>query len=251
MLGFSVNLPVKLAKEPLIEAVFEMRFESGAPLSSMLPGILYSQLGTGVTMEQLPLHSLPKELRDNDPNFLYAPLCKISWENNWALVGDKIFAVATKLPYRGWENLKASIIQASTIVLQTGMISSVSRCSLKYVDLLDGVPLEPSECFNLDLSIGGRSAKHNNFHVSLGVQDRGIAHTIQIFSRASASLFDGREVNGPLIDVDSVMSFPSEPPFDFLASLGERTELLHTENKKVIFSSISESAIKYLEPTYA
>lgn len=52
-------LPSKLGKEPLMDAVFEMRFESQVPVASIWPGMLYGMLPGDKSMENLPLISLP------------------------------------------------------------------------------------------------------------------------------------------------------------------------------------------------
>lgn len=44
MICFMNGLPVKLKKEPLISAIFEIRFESLSLASEVLPGILYQKL---------------------------------------------------------------------------------------------------------------------------------------------------------------------------------------------------------------
>lgn len=241
--------PSKLAKEPMIEAVFEMRFDSSAPVAAMLPGILYSKLEGPLTMEQLPSQAMPKELRAIDPNLMHLPLTKCSWGNYWLLVGDRVFSVASKLPYNGWADFYEKIVTAFTVVLGTGMIESVSRCSIKYVDILDSVPLEPSDCFNMNLSVGGHESP-SNFHVKVGVTEQGVSHTIQLISSATTQLFTGRQLNGPLIDVDSVMEIGSENSETFLLKLAERAELLHRTNKETVFEAISKSAMDYLEPSY-
>ncbi|WP_377707232.1 TIGR04255 family protein [Pseudomonas protegens] len=243
------KLPTKLAKEPMIEAVFEMRFESPAPIAAMLPGILYSKLDGELSMEQSPIHAMPKELRDADPNFSHVPLTKCSWGNYWLLVGDRVFSVASKLPYAGWADFREKIISAFTVVLNAGVISTVNRCSIKYVDILDSIPLKPSECFNMDLKVGGLSGV-DNFHVKVGVSEAGVLHTVQLVSQAMTRLTNGRDLQGALIDVDSVIDIADEDSQMFLNSLSERAEMLHGANKKAVFEAISDAALSYLEPSY-
>lgn len=244
------KLPTKLAKEPLVEAIFEMRFSSNMPVSSIWPGILYNGLRGEKSMEHLPTIGIPKEIRDQDPNLMYAPVCKVSWGNYWILIGDRVFALASKIPYEGWPNFKASILEAFKVVLDTGMIGTVSRCSLKYIDILEGTNIDPAACFNFELSLGGNSPGHSDFHVRLGVREGQITHTLQVASEAKVSIYTGRVISGPVIDVDSVMDLPFETSVGFLQSLSDRVEELHSANKQVVFNCLSKAALDYLEPSY-
>lgn len=244
------RLPKKLGKQPLVEAIFEMRFESQFPVSTIWPGILYSSLPGEKTMEQLPSLSIPKEIRDADPNLAYVPVCRISWGNYWILIGDKVFAVATKIPYNGWDEFKAHILSAYTTVLQTEMIKSISRCSMKCIDILDNVPLEASECFRLQCSIGERNAAGNAFHVNIGFKDDEILHTLQVVSSMTMNMVAGGQLVGPLLDVDSVIELGGESLNSFVSKLSDRAEKLHDANKRIVFDSFSEKALEYLEPVY-
>lgn len=244
------RLPKKLGKEPLVEAIFEMRFESQFPVSTIWPGILYSSLSGEKTMEQLPSLSIPKEIRDSDPNLAFVPVCRISWGNYWILIGDRVFAVATKIPYKGWDDFKSHLLGAYMPVLNTGMIKSISRCSMKCIDVLDKVPFEASECFRLQCAIGERNAAGNSFHVNIGIKEQDVSHTVQVNSLATMNLVTGGQLVGPLLDVDSVIELGGEASELFIAKFVERAEKLHDLNKRVVFDSFSDKALEYLEPTY-
>ena len=70
------KLPLKLGKEPLIEALFEMRFKATAPVSNILPGLLFTKFKGEKKIEKLPAAQLPEELRKVDPSLHYAPLLR-------------------------------------------------------------------------------------------------------------------------------------------------------------------------------
>lgn len=243
-------LPSKLRKEPLVDAVFEMRFDSQLPVASIWPGMLYGALPGEKTMENFPLITLPKELRDQDPNLVHSPLCRISWGDFWVLLGDHVFCVAAKLPYQGWAKFSEAIQIAFEVVLRTEMITAVTRCSIKYVDILDSIPLEASDCFNFELALGGRSPTAGNFHVRMESLEGVMLHSIQVGSSAQYGLTDGKMLSGPVLDIDSVLSLNPERPLDFLKSLPERANQLHDANKRLVFDCLSAAALDYLEPIY-
>lgn len=245
-----LGLPTKLAKEPLVDAIFEMRFDSTMPVASIWPGMLYSALPGPIALENLPAVGIPKEMRDADSNLTFVPLARLSIDDYWIMVGDRVFAVAAKVPYPGWEAFKATILNAFSIVLGTPFVNSISRCSIKYIDILNQVPFEPSACFNLNVNLGGRSAVNNDFHVRLAFEENGITHNLQAASKATVSIIGGKTLNGPVLDVDSVMEFVPESPSVFMELLADRAEALHDSNKRLVFDSLSPAVLSYLEPSY-
>lgn len=63
------QLPAKLKKEPLADAIFEIRFTSAIPGSNIIPGALASRLGTDdPKFERLPASDIPSRVRDMDPS---------------------------------------------------------------------------------------------------------------------------------------------------------------------------------------
>jgi hypothetical protein len=48
------SLPTKLKKEPLVDAVFELRFSSTVAASNVIPAILLARLKKPPRMERLP-----------------------------------------------------------------------------------------------------------------------------------------------------------------------------------------------------
>ena len=96
------KLPLKLGKEPLIEALFEMRFKATAPVSNILPGLLFTKFKGEKKIEKLPAAQLPEELRKVDPSLHYAPLLRIYWDRFMILTSDRSSGLACKMPYPGW-----------------------------------------------------------------------------------------------------------------------------------------------------
>ena len=110
------QLPKKLNKEPLLDAVFEIRFSALIPASSILPGIFFDKLDGEKDVSQLHVGDLPKQIRDSDPNLRFAPVTRILWKDFILLIGDRIIAVGCKMPYVGWEKFSKIIIQIVKIV---------------------------------------------------------------------------------------------------------------------------------------
>ena len=76
------KLPVRLAKEPLLEAIWQLRFQSEQQVvSEILTGTIFQSLRSDFnSTERLPFGSisLPKDLTDRQPNLLYAPSIRLN-----------------------------------------------------------------------------------------------------------------------------------------------------------------------------
>jgi len=245
-------VPTKLMREPLIDAVFEMRFEADSPVSSILPGFLYSSLPGEKVIEHMPVMNIPKEFRENDPNFRYAPLIRISWGSFWLFVGDHVFSVSSKLPYPGWSALRSAVLDVFALVCKSGFITSISRCSMKYVDLIsDESGMLPADIFDLSIVIGGAKAGVNDFQVRADIRADNYNHIVNLVSNASTHLIGTESpLAGSIVDIDTVLDLDSESPEEFLMALPDRADSIHSANKKLFFSSLTPLALNWLEPRY-
>jgi uncharacterized protein (TIGR04255 family) len=75
--------PTKLKNEPLVDAVFEIRFSSTIPASSVLPGILFAHIKGHPQIDRLPVADIPSQLRTVDPNLRFLPLIRLHWDNSF------------------------------------------------------------------------------------------------------------------------------------------------------------------------
>ena len=64
------KMPVRLKKEPLIEAVWETRFTSEKQnVADLLPGLIYQAIpGRYQNIVRLPVADIPAPIAEQDPN---------------------------------------------------------------------------------------------------------------------------------------------------------------------------------------
>lgn len=245
-----MKLPVKLGKEPLIEALFELRFTANAPAASILPGMLFSNLGSGLRIEKLPASELPQQLRNVDPNMMFAPLVRVLWDKLTILISDRSIAVASTLPYIGWKAFQPAILRVLDITRQSGLVTTVERFSLKYTDIIPSTLGNAKSLVRCDLRVGDHDVTGSNFLVRTELTEGKLIHIVNIGSPAVAALVDGTSREGVAIDVDSIQTtggVPFAEVFDGLASI---LDSLHDENKRMFFSCLTPEAIEKLEPSY-
>lgn len=73
------RIPVRLRKEPLLEAFWEMRFAgSSQAVSELLPGMLFKAFqGKYTNLVKLPTSNIPIQVADKDQNLRYAPRLRL------------------------------------------------------------------------------------------------------------------------------------------------------------------------------
>lgn len=245
----SNGLPIKLGKEPLVDAVLEIRFEDNGAASNVLPGILFSHLDGNKSIDSLPASALPKDLRASDPNLKYAPLVKIQLENYIVQVGDQSISIVCKKPYLGWQNLKDFTINTLKIAEQSEILGKVLRYSVKYTNL---IPQDaPRNGLNFSISAGNHTSVDAMFsQIRIDVMINETINLIQHISSGQVTLPNGQVVIGKIVDIDSIRDIDQIPLHDFIKDIDENLENIHSLNKGLFFSCLTEETIKFLEPIY-
>ncbi len=251
------KLPTKLEKEPLVDAIFEVRFAHAQNFSQIFPGFLYQSLKDKIKeFGQLPTIDIPQALRDSDPNLQYAPLHKLGLESFYINIGDRCVSVGCKYPYPGWSEFKPMIIRAMKILNDSGLIENIDRYSLKYVDLLPFPEIQTQiNAINLDLTIGNNKLENNNFNIRMDVLTKDFIHIIKIVSSAVVNLNNATKnksetIQGLIIDIDTIANQNETKIEDFYKKLTKKLEAIHTENKHAFFECLKPETIISLKPKY-
>jgi uncharacterized protein (TIGR04255 family) len=244
-------LPTRLGKEPLVDVVFEIRFESASPASNIFPGILFSKLSGQKQVERLPAADLPHALRSVDPNIKFAPVGRIVWGDYLILFSDSSVAIACKLPYPGWNKFKSTIEQIMEFLLDTDVIQRVVQLDLKYVDLLEISTLrEQIKAVNLTVGLAEHKLENENFQLRIELKRNNLTNVVQIASGVTVGLTSGIQKTGLMIDVDTVKLNLDLSAHDFRSDLSNTLQTMHSTNKAVFFSILTPHTTSYLEPSY-
>ena len=246
-----MNLPLKLGKAPLVEAVFDVRFTALFSASSILPGMLFSKLDAPRSVDRLPIANLPEQMRSNDPNLMYAPFVKIGWDAFTILISDRSVALACTIPYPGWPTFKRGILKVIEIIGTANVVQSIDRFSLKYVNVFPAELGEIGSIANLDVRIGPYSAEGHNVQLRAEIQHGELIRVLTIASSAKSTFADGTSRSGPLLDIDIIAVIERTPFTKFFDNLSDRVELVHTEAKATFFTCVKPEIMKKLEPFYA
>jgi uncharacterized protein (TIGR04255 family) len=184
-----LKLPKTLEREPLVDAVFEVRMGGTPQLADLLPGALFGQLTPKPTLQRLLAAEIPQPIRDQDPNLAFSPIIRLDWGNFTISFGNRNLVIGCKLPYPKWPAFKEAILSIVGKVAQVGIVGPVERYSIKYVNIIQAPTIAAQIAkINMAVRVGDVEAKDD--HVSIQVH-RNEGDTLHIMSVLTAALYLG------------------------------------------------------------
>jgi len=244
------KIPVRLRKEPLLEAIWEIRFTaSEQSVAELLPGVLFQRLGQRYRkLVKLPAWYIPPHLADQDPSLANSPKIRLENANQAILVGDRVIALSCRRPYSGWTKFSADIRALAEVVHTTGFVQKLDRFSLQYIDLLQVPQQIGIDCLDMKLKLAQREVHAEPVHLRTEIQDNGLVHLVQIISPAEVRMPGTQErLKGVLVDIDSIQLLGSEDSWELAE---QRLDQVHTASKRLFFGLLTPETLRALEPVY-
>lgn len=240
-------IPKKLRKEPILEAVCELRFKSDKDsISGLLPGLIFQKLNDRFPkFEKLPAADIPSVAFKNDPNLRYIPTIKLAGDLYSIMIGEHVCSLSCTRPYVGWDKFSSMIVELFSILEQTSLITHPERISLKYIDILpnkDGFTLDS---VNLDIQIGDYHITTAPFQLRTEINDDEFLSIIQLASPAYTTLENGEQLSGIIIDIDIISR---TMPDDFWTNPKIFLDKAHITSKSKFFDILKPETIESLDP---
>lgn len=243
------SMPVAFGKSPLLEAVFELRFQAAVSTAGdLLPGLLYSELKDEYPeVQPLPVASVPRDLREKQTNLRYQPTHRLAAESRAVQVGDRVLSLSVTSPYPGWAKFNEAIGRLLRTVAETRMIRSLERFSFRYIN---HIPAEPGQsqlsCLKVRVDSPGYPFTETGFHLRFEHVEGKFLTIVQAAPSTSVEKPGQLPVVGLLLDIDTIRELPGKS----LSELGVDLEEAHLVAKRAFISLISETTLNKLEPTY-
>ncbi|MDD2903732.1 MAG: TIGR04255 family protein [Syntrophales bacterium] len=242
-------VPKRLRKEPLIEAVWEVRFSSDKEsVAELLPGLIYQAMGKSFPKtERLPASNLPRAVLLQDATLRYVPTVRLEDPPYSIQIGEHVVSLSCPRPYTGWGEFESKIIQLTKKLKTTNLLTRLERFSLKYIDVipLDEMPsLKPLQ---VKVKLGNHELTTNPIQLRTELFENGFRHIIQIASPAQAVLTSGERFEGLLIDIDTIYQQETDEFWGDFRQLLNRAHLL---NKNLFFHILTQETEIQLEPEY-
>lgn len=244
--------PIKLNREPLIEAVCQVTVTGTVPVHAYFPGILMAKFPGEVSqLEQLPQAMVPEEIRAAHPALEFQPLVQFSFRGILVLVGTRQVTVSNQKPYLGWAAFKPLIVEVLTALLDPQLVTSVQRVSLKYTNVLNSEEKpDPLGAMDWKISVGSLPLMLQATQLRTETYDDGIATIVSMIGSVTAQSGTGAPIQGTLIDVDTVCNYQSSSTAEFLNTMPTELDRIRRVNKATFFECLTDEAINELEPVY-
>lgn len=245
-------LPVRLEKEPLIEAVCELRVLSNVALNTYFPGILLAKHPMDVTdLRQLPAMMIPEQVRAAQAEMAFAPLVQLRFKGILVMVGERSLVVANPAPYLGWAAFRALIVEVFTVLLDANLVTMIERYSIKYTNVFkeNEVP-EPRSALAWKFEIADLDLKVNTTTLRTETIVDGFLTIITMSGGVTAQAEGVAPMQGALIDIDTISQAQPQGPSDFASSMSVALDQVRLANKTVFFKCLTDEAVDALKPIY-
>lgn len=246
------DLPKELRKEPLVDAVFEVRLSGSASLADIIPGFLFHALDPKPTITRLPAADIPFPLRGADPNLQYTPTIRLEWGQFFVAVGDRNIVISCKLPgYPKWPNFKKAILETMKLIETVGIEGRVERYSVKYVNLIQGNTLrDQTNKIKMAIQLGPDEITENQVSLQVHQNEEAILHILSIVIGAEGQIGEGPRIRGAIVDIDSIREVTPIDFSTFVKGFEPDLEELRQSNKVKFFGCLTSAAIKEMEPVH-
>lgn len=242
-----MKVPTKLKIVPILEAIFEIRFDTMRPEDTNV-GVIYNEFQDDFhNVESLPILSIPQEIRAKDEAIKYQPHQKmVSKDGNYLLqYGQRQISLhRINYSYDVFDNFSGKIVDLVKRVQKLNIINTVNRIGLRYTDFLDdSIDGYHFDDLNINVDIAGMG-RGKELICSTVFEGKRSTHKTKIYNNVKIN-HNEKEKFGDLIDIDSFLG--SSITLDKVrGELGE----IHNEQKEIFFGLLGDKVTNLLGPDY-
>lgn len=238
----------KLNPDTIVDALFEVRFESVEPFASnIIAGSIYPKVKKKFPKhESLGVANIPRDIRNIDPQFKFVADQRFSGNDYSISIGNNVFCVSAKKPYRHWEHFKPVILEQLEALKQSEMVKKVVRIGLRYTNLIPtkGSPAEQFGLVDFSAVMGGFDLTKSPTILRTELSFGGFVNLVQLACNADVRLNDsGENFAGLLLDIDTSKSDGLEVFWDDASKLLEDA---HAVEKQIFKRALNQSTVGYL-----
>lgn len=238
-----MTLPKKITPCPIVESLFEVRFESELPGDAIF-GVIYNEHKNDFpNLERLPILQIPEPIRSNETNLMYAPHYKLRAGNYILQVGPKVFSLANVHEYAGWDTFYGQIKKVFKRIIDLKIIKETKRLGLRYINVFPEMNIfEKSDLkvfIKEDLLV-------NRVNLTIDLPSNEFINTLRMASDAKLDA-SGKVLMGSVIDIDT--SFSGSRP-DLFADMEDIIQNAHDKEKELFFNLLRDEYIESLNPEY-
>ncbi|MEL6549974.1 MAG: TIGR04255 family protein [Pseudomonadota bacterium] len=240
------KIPKKLINDSIVDAVFEVRFESSEQVTA--PNLIVGYLAGNSDWKsrvkaKLPVSDIPDQFRMSDPNLRHQATLELADpESNQSIkLGEAVASTSRQGEYPGWGTMVRDISEMLEHSFKALEDFRVVRVGMRYINVL--VPdihfIDDVHSLNFELQVGGTKLEDElniNFKRDIG----STTHTVRIASKAFVKAMNP-ESGVALIDIDSWSVDPKD--IETPSSILNWAEKAHIQEKEIFFSLIPEAVL--------
>jgi uncharacterized protein (TIGR04255 family) len=239
-----VRIPRELKNDPIVEALYEVRFTSDE-ITEVVLGKLASNWKEFKTT-RLPLAEVPSPLREQDPNLAHQPLWQLQATDGSRLIkfGPRVFSYHALQTYPGWSKFEPELNQAADVLFENLGTATVNRYGFRYLNVMTKDHLVSSVAqLNFSIQLAGKAI---TYPLNLNYQQ---VHSPQHTSvvRVASKEF----VQNPSAELAAVIDVDIFTPPDFTSAdrdgAGQWVRDAHDFLKEDFFTLLPEPLIDSLE----
>jgi len=240
------KLPVKLEHDTIIEAIFELRFETDLPSEAvfgMIYQIIFNIFGD-LKYSQLPFSQLPEEIRNNDPQFRYQAFHRLLKDNLCFGVGARVISFSVLRNYIGWSEWRPKIIEIIDKLSEGQIIKSINRMSLRYLNFIER---DIFPFINAEIKLIDETTNPSATALRSEIIEDEYLKIIQIANKVS--LTNNINPIGSLIDIE-IVSNKKISKVIFKDNFDSKLEQSHKLAKRLFFDILKKDFLNELGPVY-
>lgn len=249
MTKIDISVPKRLKKEPLLEALWEIRFSSDTEqVADLLPGMIYKAMGAEYPkIERLPAANLPSSVLKHDETLRYVPTIRLEGNPYSIQIGEHVVSLSCRRPYTGWKEFESKIMELAEMLKGTSLLNRLERFSLKYTDIIQLTEMPSLEPLQVVVKLGTLDLTKYPVHLRTELRENGFLHIIQIASPAKAVLLTREHFEGLLIDIDTIYQRETS---ELWLEFRDQLNRAHQLSKNLFFRLLTKETITQLEPEY-
>jgi uncharacterized protein (TIGR04255 family) len=242
------RIPVRLKREPLLEAVWELRFSGDPEAANVLPGVFYKALaGAFPKIVRLPLMDVPAAVIEAEPEFWFSPRLRLEGGNRAIQVGARVFTLNLLRPYPGWADFSRQIRVLLQLAQESGVVRKPERFSFKYVNMLEESLGACMEILNADLRLGEWNLASSSLQLRVQSRSGDFIHSCMIASPATVERPDLGKLKGTIVETEVIGELDSADPWK---TAEQQLDSAHLACKEAFFGILREKTVTDLEPEY-
>jgi uncharacterized protein (TIGR04255 family) len=238
------RLPVRIARCPIVEAVFEARFVSAEAWTTM-PGLLFAQVRERYPEQKdLPLSQVPEEVRRQDPALMVLPLIQFLSDKFLIQLGPRVVSLVTKPnAYPGWPAIKQELEWLIARLQPAGFVGETERVGARYIDFIGG---DVFSVLRLGLQMNDKPLRGIKTDVTTILRRDLLSIRLHVSNGAIVGTKEGPK-SGSILDVDAWFGAMHADLFENGLA---RFEEVHHAIKGLFFGLITSEFLRSLEPAY-